>query len=116
MATPLQTIVGVYQLAAYSSSSNFLKPDFFVPERWLHLDGSNDIGSDDKDVFQPFSMGPKNCIGKTLAYAEMKLILSRFLWHFDFSVLDKDFSFEKQRVFLFRQKPPLRLHLKVRQR
>ena len=106
--------MNVYQLAAYSSSTNFSQPESFIPERWLSdtdPDYPNSTASDHKDVFQPFSVGPKNCIGKQLAYAEMKLILSRFLWRFDFTLLDDDFSFEQQRVFIFREKPPLRLRL-----
>ena len=59
-------------------------------------------------------MGPRNCIGRNLAYAEMKLLLTRFLWRFNFTVLDEAFNFEQQRVFLFREKPPLRLRLQLR--
>ena len=109
--------MNVYQLAAYSSSTNFSQPESFIPERWLSdtdPDYRNFAAQDHKDVFQPFSVGPKNCIGKQLAYAEMKLILSRFLWRFDFTLLDDDFSFEQQRVFIFREKPPLRLRLGLR--
>lgn len=32
---------------------------------------------------QPFSVGPRNCIGLTLAYHEMRLIMANLLWHFD---------------------------------
>ena len=53
-------------------------------------------------------------MGKNLAYAEMKLVLSRFLWRFEFTLLDDDFNFERQRAFLFREKPPLRVRLRVR--
>ena len=109
--------MNVYQLAAYSSSTNFSQPESFVPERWLSdtdPDYRNFAAQDHKDVFQSFSVGPKNCIGKQLAYAEMKLILSRFLWRFAFTLLDDDFSFEKQRGFIFREKPPLRLRLALR--
>ena len=109
--------MSVYQLAAYSSPTNFNHPAHFIPERWLphtHSDYPKFAKPDQKDIFEPFSVGPKNCIGKSLAYAEMKLILSRFLWRFDFTLLDDDFSFEHQRVFLFREKPPLRLQLRER--
>ena len=88
-----------------------------MPERWLPADDSDHpafAASDQKDVFEPFSTGPKNCVGKNLAYAEMKMIISRFLWRFEFSVLDDEFNFERQRVFLFREKPPLRLRLRLR--
>ena len=108
----------MYQFAANRSSSNFLYPGCVIPERWHSTEGdtyaSRFAAFDHKGVFQPLSMGLKNCIGKTLAYAEMKLILSRFLWRFGFLVLDNDFDFEKQGVLIFRQKPPLRMRLVVR--
>lgn len=51
----------VPQWAAYRSPLNFKDPDSFVPERWLP-DGGYD--SDRKEVLQPFSFGPRNCLGK----------------------------------------------------
>ncbi|KAJ1326878.1 aspirochlorine biosynthesis cytochrome P450 monooxygenase [Microdochium nivale] len=43
--------------------------------------------SDRKDVFKPFSAGARDCIGKNLAYAEMRTILARFLFRFEYEVL-----------------------------
>jgi len=36
-------------------------PDSFVPERWL---GDEKYASDQRDSFAPFSLGPRNCIGR----------------------------------------------------
>lgn len=57
----IQTSVAVSQRAAYYSSKNFKDPNDFVPERWLPGTGYD---TDRKDVLQPFSFGPRNCIGK----------------------------------------------------
>lgn len=35
------------------------------------------------EILKPFSLGPRNCIGKLLAQAEAKLVLAKLLWHFD---------------------------------
>lgn len=35
-------------------------------------------------IFKPFSFGPRDCLGKNLAYAELRLIAARFLFRFDF--------------------------------
>lgn len=58
-----QTIVGVWQWAAYHSASNFHDWESFVPERWLP-DAPAEYKGDKKDVLHPFSTGPRNCIGK----------------------------------------------------
>ena len=58
----LQTIVGISQLATNRSKNNFRDPDRFIPERWL----DDPVYADDqRAAVQTFSMGPRNCIGKT---------------------------------------------------
>lgn len=58
----LQTVVGIYQLVAYKSKYNFRHPDKFIPERWL----DEPLYADDqRAVLQPFSTGPRNCLGRT---------------------------------------------------
>ncbi|KIW74827.1 hypothetical protein Z517_11597 [Fonsecaea pedrosoi CBS 271.37] len=71
--------VGVGAWAATHSAANFKSPDEFVPERWI----DKEWAGDDKKASQPFSTGPRGCIGKHLSYMEMRLILGRLLWHFD---------------------------------
>lgn len=53
--------VGVNQCAVTRSPENFLAPDEFAPERWM---GDERFSKDRKAAFQPFSYGPRNCIGK----------------------------------------------------
>lgn len=63
---------------------------------------------------QPFSHGPRNCIGKNLAYAEMRLIMARMAWNFEFELMPQSYDWtEGQKVFTVFQKPPLsmKLHL-----
>jgi cytochrome P450 len=70
-------------------SSNFHRPEDFVPERWLEdSDEYKEFANDNRAVFQPFSVGTRNCIGRNrnLAYAEMRLILAKVLYHFDLSL------------------------------
>jgi len=107
----------VYQLPAFTLPNNFALPDTFLPERWLpasHPDRPKATLSDKQEVFQPFSVGPKACLGKGLAYAEIKLILARLIWHFDFELVDDGFAFEKQKAYLFRERPPLNVRLSLR--
>lgn len=67
---PEETTVGVLAWAAYSSPKNFKDPEKFVPERWLRDEkgGYSACGGrykdDDRKAMQPFSVGPRNCLGK----------------------------------------------------
>ena len=58
---PEGTRVGVSFYAASRSRSNFCRSEEFIPERFL---GDDEWKSDRKDALQPFSYGPRNCIGK----------------------------------------------------
>ncbi|THY02436.1 putative P450 monooxygenase [Aureobasidium pullulans] len=106
--------ISVTQHAAYRSPRNFKDPDSFIPERWL--DGPA-YAADKKTVFQPFSFGPRNCIGKNLAYAEMRLIMAKVLFEFDLELDPKSADWDKNmKVFLLWDKPELLVKLKPLQR
>lgn len=77
---PGGTSVALQQYAACRSNLNFHRPDEFLPQRWL---GEVEFANDGRTASQPFSIGPRNCIGRQLAYAEMRLTLARILWRFD---------------------------------
>ena len=59
-----------------------------MPERWLP-NPTPEFANDDKAAFKPFALGTRDCIGKNLAYAELKLVLAKVMWHFDI-VLDAE--------------------------
>lgn len=40
-----------------------------------------------QEAFSAFSIGPRNCIGRPLAYLEMSIVLAKTLWHFDFETV-----------------------------
>ncbi|KAJ4861384.1 cytochrome p450 domain-containing protein [Trichoderma breve] len=110
---PANTILGIWQWPMYHNAKNFTLPDSYIPERWL---GDARFSSDPQDVFQAFSFGPRNCIGKNLAYAEMRLILARILWNFDISLHpdSKDWLQENMAYTLW-QKPDLNIYIKPRE-
>jgi cytochrome P450 len=60
MLTLQKTAVSVSSWCAHHSTENFLRPDEFIPERWL----DDEYASDKRLASRPFSMGPRGCIGK----------------------------------------------------
>lgn len=96
--------------AVFRSPSNFKNPDLYVPERWL--DDNPEYADDKKDALQPFSFGPRNCIGRNLAYIEMRLVLAKLIWHFDFELTEEGKNWvEKQYVYTVWEKIPLMIKL-----
>ncbi len=59
---PEGTGVILNQYAANHASMNFDEPEVFAPARWIETDER--FKHDKRGVVQPFSIGPRNCIGK----------------------------------------------------
>ena len=77
----------------------------FVPERWLKGGGYDD---DNKDASNPFSIGPRACIGVNLAYMEQRLILATMIWHFDWEGEPYEGDWvEDCRLYTLWKKPPV---------
>lgn len=88
---PKGVVVGVPHYAIHHNAAYYPDPFSFVPERWISgskLPSSGRLVGDTDAVvaqsaFCPFSVGPRGCIGKGLAYAEMSTTLARMLWLYD---------------------------------
>jgi aspirochlorine biosynthesis cytochrome P450 monooxygenase len=106
---PGGTLVTVCQKACNSSAENFRDPYEFVPERWL---GDERYKDDRKKALQPFSLGPRNCIGMNLAYMEMRIILARLLWNFNMELCEESNNWaDGVKVFMIYQRQPLLVKL-----
>jgi len=102
---PPNTTVAIYQWAMYRSSKYFSRPEDFIPERWT---GDPEFQNDNKAVVMPFSNGPRNCIGRNLAYVEMRLVLARLLFNFDIKATPESQGWlNGQGVYLLWNKPAL---------
>ncbi|PYH95259.1 benzoate 4-monooxygenase cytochrome P450 [Aspergillus ellipticus CBS 707.79] len=108
---PGGTTVGVCVFSTLRSSNNFVDPDSFLPERWMLNNRDPRFDADKREAMQPFSHGPRNCIGRNLAYTEMRLILARILWEFDLTLGDGCSNWEKQAAYVAWQKEPLMVKL-----
>jgi averantin hydroxylase len=107
------TSLQVLQYAANHSPANFHRPDDFVPERWL-ANPPVEFADDDRAARAPFSAGPRNCIGRSLAYAEMRLILAKVCFNFDLELDEERCGdwIKQQKVFTIWEKTPLWVKLK----
>jgi cytochrome P450 len=113
-----QTWLNVSIWATNQSARFFQQPQTFIPERWLpasHPLHDARFNSDNKAVFKPFSFGPRDCLGKNLAYAEMRLTVARLFWNFDIDLMpDQDDWFTSQQCFFLWRKGPLMVKLRKR--
>jgi cytochrome P450 len=84
---PVGTIVSTDPFSMTRDPKYWKDPDSFMPERWL-LEGTNteETIQNNKAASQPFSTGPRACLGKNLAWLETRLTLAKMAWKYDWEV------------------------------
>ncbi|KAG1823417.1 cytochrome P450 [Suillus subaureus] len=83
--------------------------DVFRPERWFERDHATL-----QKTFNPFSYGPRACVGRNLASMELLIIISSVLRRYEFVLADPDKVFDTREGFL-RKPVECRVGIKRRQ-
>ena len=88
---PAGVVVGTPHYALHHNPAYFPDPFKFRPERWI-AGSSPELTKDSvalaQSAFCPFSIGPRGCIGKGLAYAELAISLARTVFMYDIKLAD----------------------------
>ncbi|KAJ5648686.1 cytochrome P450 [Penicillium lividum] len=109
---PGNTVLGIWPWPMFHHPKHFAEPEIFAPERWL---GDQKFEHDERMALQPFSVGARDCIGKNLAYAEMRLILAKMVWNFEMELDPRSEKWLERNVMSFLwDKPPLHIRLTPR--
>lgn len=87
-----------------------------MPERWLTSAKSSPESpfyDDDLAAVQAFSTGMWSCIGKQLAYVELRIALAKMVWNFDISAAigGRDVDWAKQKCWFIMEKKPFDVKL-----
>ncbi|KAI1258581.1 cytochrome P450 [Xylariaceae sp. FL1019] len=106
---PKGTAIYVSQYAANHNAAYFHLPNDFHPERWL---GDPNFANDKLETVQPFIMGINVCIGRGLAWMEMRVILAKMLYNFDWTIEQRDGeAFERAKAWHVWMKNPVQMKL-----
>ncbi|KAJ7038031.1 cytochrome P450 monooxygenase [Mycena alexandri] len=81
----------------------------FRPERWFEEDKKEAM----QRTFNPFSVGPRACVGRNLASLELQIIVASILRRFHFVLEKPDEPLETREGFL---RKPLRCHVGIKRR
>jgi cytochrome P450 len=112
---PAGTVVGVPAYAIHHKEEYYPDPFYFNPSRWLADEVSTGEHNLAKSAFCPFSIGPRGCIGKGVAYLELSVALARTVWLYDFRASPgyeekgaaSDGSYELQDIFVAKKDGPV---------
>ncbi|KAI1105049.1 putative cytochrome P450 [Jackrogersella minutella] len=104
--------VEVQNWAINHSKDNWKDPWVFNPERFLVSTEEAAKAGNKLDALQAFSFGPRNCIGRNLAYAEMRLILARIIYDFELKLSDESHDWiGRQKAYALWDRIPLYIYL-----
>ncbi|PYI24535.1 putative cytochrome P450 [Aspergillus violaceofuscus CBS 115571] len=87
---PENVIVSTNPMAASLSPTNFDAPWAFRPQRWLRLNEKEQL-----EASQPFSIGSRSCLGRGLAWLELRLTLAKLFYRYDLSLVDNELEWHK---------------------
>jgi cytochrome P450 len=89
--------VGIYSI--HHSSLYYPNPFTYEPERWYRPEASKLLREESPKLpYMPFSVGPRSCIGKPLAIAQIMIVFARLFWEFDFRREDSQPGWEEQDI------------------
>ncbi|KAL5048957.1 hypothetical protein BDW71DRAFT_213171 [Aspergillus fruticulosus] len=114
---PAGTPVSIQAYTLNRDPALFHRSASFLPERWLASSTSDPAScffNDQRQVVQPFAVGPRACLGQRLAWAEMRLILAKLVWMFDFGAIDgQRVRWEDLRTYLLVEKRPINVRISL---
>jgi cytochrome P450 len=107
--------IGVPSYAVMRNAAYYPDPTAFKPLRWIESDSiAKESVELAQSAFCAFSIGPRGCIARGLAYTELTLVLARILWEFDVrlqpgSVLGQslDGTYDYEDVFISKKVGPM---------
>jgi cytochrome P450 len=100
---PEGCVIGVPAYVVHHNREAFPDPWAYRPERWIVGSSFPGLGHgivSEEDVSRarqsmcPFSLGHRGCIGKKLAYMELRIALAMLLWSYDL----EEFEDEREQI------------------
>jgi len=100
---PGGTTVGVNMWSVTHNPNNFKDPYVFRPERWLDPNCTDNLSAS-----QPFLLGPRACMGQNMAWMELRILIAKLVFLFDFELADDELDWDRDcACFRLWQRPDL---------
>ncbi|OOF92709.1 hypothetical protein ASPCADRAFT_509112 [Aspergillus carbonarius ITEM 5010] len=83
---PEGTVVGINTWVAHYDESVFPDAKSFRPERWIEAESNPEKLKVMNEMYMPFGLGSRTCIGKHISILEMSKLIPRVVREFDFEL------------------------------
>ena len=107
----------MHSWTVYRDPKRFVRPDEFIPERWMEPPlRPSEFDNDERAAVHTFSLGPRGCIGKNLAWAEMRLIITKLFWNLNFESAypGQGLDWHDLKTFTVIEKQPVEVRISAR--
>ncbi|KAJ6015172.1 hypothetical protein N7540_009763 [Penicillium herquei] len=84
---PAGTIVGVNSWVAHYDEQVFPNAQKFLPERWLEAEAEPEKLKEMNQMYMPFGLGSRTCLGKHISILEMSKLIPRLVRDYDLTSL-----------------------------
>ncbi|CAG7959279.1 unnamed protein product [Penicillium salamii] len=88
------TVVGINTWVAHYDESVFPDARTFRPERWIEAESWPEKLKEMNQMYMPFGLGSRTCLGKHISILEMSKVIPRLVQEFDFVPLRKTWRTE----------------------
>ncbi|PMD39569.1 cytochrome P450 [Hyaloscypha variabilis F] len=106
---PGGTFVSVHGYVTARSAKYFKDPDAFIPERWLDPEGTDNLAAS-----SPFLLGPGLCLGINMAWMELRILIAKMVFWFDFELAGDNSGWEHLQNYILWKKPALWVNVRTR--
>ncbi|KAM4064114.1 cytochrome p450 [Hirsutella rhossiliensis] len=107
---PQGVVVGTHLFSASRNPATYPSPQQFRPERWLEEPSLQ--GKNGPPPMLAFSGGAYQCLGKAMAYLEMRITLAKLLFSFDVEVVnDPGDLLQDSKYYVLWVKPDIKVKL-----
>ncbi|KAJ5688989.1 hypothetical protein N7462_003381 [Penicillium macrosclerotiorum] len=86
---PAGTIVGANTWVAHYDERIFPNANVFKPERWIEAENHPEQLKEMNQMYMPFGLGSRTCLGKHISILEMSKLIPRLVRDFNFTPLRK---------------------------
>ncbi|CAG7950810.1 unnamed protein product [Penicillium olsonii] len=91
---PEGTVIGINTWVAHYDEAIFPDARTFRPERWIEAESQPEKLKEMNQMYMPFGLGSRTCLGKHISILEMSKVIPRLIQEFDFTPLRKTWRTE----------------------
>ncbi|EYE90342.1 cytochrome P450 [Aspergillus ruber CBS 135680] len=110
---PAGMVVGINTWVAHYNEDIFPDAKTFRPDRWIEAENYPERLKVMNDMYMPFGLGSRTCLGKHISILEMSKLIPRLVRDFDFELVNPEREWETENFWFVK---PVNFDVRVKRR